>query len=174
MSGDPLDLAVTVKALRRDAFQHYLGGSRRCMGDCALLSVDGIDIVVNSVRVQTFSPDVFTNLGLDPATKRYVVVKSMNHFRAGFDPLAKQTIYVAVPVRSTSIIDAYPTNVCSGRFTRWMPMHGPRGEERSQACIWSCPVDGMSLAAAPHPYPLPASGERESRPSRQPRPLMAI
>ena len=36
-------------------------------------------------------------LGLDPATKRYIVVKSMNHFRAGFAPLARQIIYVAAP-----------------------------------------------------------------------------
>lgn len=97
MSGDPLDLSVTVTALRRDVTQHYLGGSRARMGDCALLTTEGIDIVVNSARVQTFSPDVFTNLGLDPARKRYIVVKSMNHFRAGFAPLAKQIIYVAAP-----------------------------------------------------------------------------
>lgn len=97
MSGDPLDLEVTVKALRRDASQSYLGGSRARLGDCALLSTKGIDIVVNALRVQTFSPDVFTNFGLDPAAKRFVVVKSMNHFRAGFAPLAEQIIYVAAP-----------------------------------------------------------------------------
>ncbi|MEO6624658.1 MAG: MlrC C-terminal domain-containing protein, partial [Burkholderiaceae bacterium] len=97
MSGDPLDVVATVKALRREATQLYLGGSRARMGDCALLAIDGIDVVANAVRVQTFTPDVFTNLGLDPATKRYVVVKSMNHFRAGFDSLAKQTIHVAAP-----------------------------------------------------------------------------
>jgi microcystin degradation protein MlrC len=97
MSGDPLDVTATVAALCRDATQHYLGGSRARMGDCALLSVEGIDVVVNAVRVQTFSPDVFTNLGVDPARKRYVVVKSMNHFRAGFGPLARRIIYVAAP-----------------------------------------------------------------------------
>ena len=97
MSGDPLDIDVTVKALRRDASQRYLGGSRARLGDCALLEAGGIAIVVNQLRVQTFSPDVFTNLGLDPATRRTVVVKSMNHFRAAFAPMAKQILYAASP-----------------------------------------------------------------------------
>lgn len=96
MSGDPLDLDVTVKRLVRQATQEYLGARAR-MGDCAAVSADGIDIVLNCVRAQTFTPSAFTNLGIDPAAKRYVVVKSMNHFRAGFAPIAKSIIYVAAP-----------------------------------------------------------------------------
>ncbi len=53
--------------------------------------------MLNSRRTQTFTPSAFTNLGLDPAAKRYVVVKSMNHFRAGFAPIAKSILYVAAP-----------------------------------------------------------------------------
>jgi len=100
MSGDPLDLDVRVRALRRDGFQSYLGGSKARMGDMAALTLDGardIDVVVNTVRAQTFSPDAFTQLGIDPTAKRYVVVKSMNHFRAGFAPLAGKIIYLAAP-----------------------------------------------------------------------------
>jgi microcystin degradation protein MlrC len=96
MSGDPIDLTVTVKRLVREATQEYLGARAR-MGDCAALSVGGIDIVVNSARAQTFTPSAFTNLGIDPAARRYVVVKSMNHFRAGFAPIARSIIYVAAP-----------------------------------------------------------------------------
>ncbi|MBM3601759.1 MAG: M81 family metallopeptidase [Alphaproteobacteria bacterium] len=100
MSGDPIDLAVRVKSLRRDVHQHYLGGSKARMGDMAALSIedaDEVDVVVNSVRAQTFSPDAFTQLGIEPAAKRYVVVKSMNHFRAGFAPLARHIIYLSAP-----------------------------------------------------------------------------
>ena len=46
---------------------------------------------------QTFSPDAFTNLGVDPAKRRYVVVKSMNHFRAGFDKIASASFYATSP-----------------------------------------------------------------------------
>ena len=35
-----------------------------------------------------FSPDCFTELGIDAASKRFVVVKSTQHFRAHFDAIA--------------------------------------------------------------------------------------
>jgi microcystin degradation protein MlrC len=100
MSGDPLDLDVIVRALRRDAHQHYFAGSKARMGDMAALTIQGIsdfDVVLNTVRAQTFSPDAFTQLGIDPKQKRYVVVKSMNHFRAGFAPIAGRIIYLSAP-----------------------------------------------------------------------------
>lgn len=106
-SGDPLDLNVRVRALRRDVFQHYLGGSKARMGDMAALTIEGtdIDVIVNTVRAQTFSPDAFTQLGIDPTTKRFVVVKSMNHFRTGFAPIARRIIYLA----ASGVIDVvYP------------------------------------------------------------------
>src|SRR5262245_46619497 len=96
MSGDPLDLEATVTRLARHAMQEDLG-ARNDMGDCAAIRVGGIDIVLNSKRTQTFTPSAFAAVGLDPSTRRYVVVKSMNHFRAGFEPVAKAILYVAAP-----------------------------------------------------------------------------
>jgi microcystin degradation protein MlrC len=97
MSGDPLDIVARVVRLERDVYQRYLGDSRARMGDAAALSVEGVDVIVNAVRCQTFGPDAFTNLGVDPAARRYVVVKSMNHFRAGFDPIAGTILYATSP-----------------------------------------------------------------------------
>jgi microcystin degradation protein MlrC len=96
MSGDPLDLDVVVTRLARQAKQDYLGATND-MGDCAAVRAGGIDIVLNTKRTQTFTPSAFANVGIDPATRRYVVVKSMNHFRAGFEPVAKAILYVAAP-----------------------------------------------------------------------------
>jgi microcystin degradation protein MlrC len=97
MSGDPLDIVASVRRLGTDLYQRYLGESRARMGDSAALSVEGIDVIVNAVRCQTFSSDAFTNLGVDPAARRYVVVKSMNHFRAGFDQIAGTSLYATSP-----------------------------------------------------------------------------
>ncbi len=97
MSGDPLDVVAKVQRLETEVHQSYLGGSRARMGDAAALSVEGIDVIVNAVRCQTFSPDAFTNLGVNPAARRYVVIKSMNHFRAGFDEIASTSLYATSP-----------------------------------------------------------------------------
>ncbi len=97
MSGPPLDVVAAVERLGTDVHQSYLGASSARMGDAVALKIEGIDVIVNTVRCQTFSPDAFTNLGVDPAARRYVVVKSMNHFRAGFDKIASTSLYATSP-----------------------------------------------------------------------------
>jgi len=66
-------------------------------GDTVCLHCNGIDIIVNSKRGQVFSPQVFSNLGVDPLKKRILVVKSSQHFYAGFGPIASEIIYMAAP-----------------------------------------------------------------------------
>ncbi len=102
MSGDPLDLAVTVIGVAADAVQRFGGAAHPAtarMGNTVALRVVGteVDIVVTSVRTQTFSPDVFTVVGIDPTVKQLLVVKSMQHFYAAFAPIAAEILYVATP-----------------------------------------------------------------------------
>ena len=94
-SGEALDLPVTVRAIRERHDQAGLGLSRCLMGTSVWLACEGVDVVVNTVRTQVFSPDAFTGLGIDLHGKRLVAVKSSNHFRAGFAPLAAHMIAVA-------------------------------------------------------------------------------
>ena len=111
MSGDPLDLRVTVLKVMPDAMQSFGHGpdkSQSRLGDAVALSVNGIDIVVNSIRTQVFSPEVFTNLGINPVEKRVLVVKSMQHFYAGFAPIAAEVLYVAAPGALTPDFNALP------------------------------------------------------------------
>jgi microcystin degradation protein MlrC len=100
MSGDPVDLDATVTCLAHDAVQDGLGAKVGMGASAAIRTLGangGIDIALISSRTQPFSPTAFTCLGIDPARRRYVVVKSMNHFRAGFEPIAKAILYVAAP-----------------------------------------------------------------------------
>ena len=66
--------------------------------------IGNLDVVLASTRAQTFSPPVFTNLGIDLAAKKIVVVKSSNHFYAAFAPIAAEVLYLdtggPLPVRS--------------------------------------------------------------------------
>jgi len=96
LSGNPVDADVTVTALARQAIQ-YLGDTPALLGDCAAIHFDGIDVVLNTIRTQAYGPDLFTAVGIDPARRHTVVVKSTQHFYAGFAPLAAQVVYVAAP-----------------------------------------------------------------------------
>jgi microcystin degradation protein MlrC len=95
-SGEPLDVTATVTRLAKNPDQEALG-TRAPLGPSAAIRVDGIDVVLNSIRQQTFSTDCFTQLGIDPSRRRIVVVKSTQHFHASFASIAKEIIYVDAP-----------------------------------------------------------------------------
>ncbi len=110
MSGDPLDLSVRVAGVIPDMQQYWLQNDGELAipcGDSVALHCQGIDIIVNSDRGQVLSPTVFSNFGIDPKSKRLLVVKSTQHFYAGFAPIAHEIIYMAgpgaIPPRFTEI-----------------------------------------------------------------------
>ena len=111
MSGDPLDLRVTVLRVSETAAQTF-GGMRDPLG-CAvgLRTEEGLELLINDRRTQAFGPDLFTSGGIDPAAKRYVVVKSNQHFHAGFAPLAVEILYLDGP-------GALPHDVTRLTFTK--------------------------------------------------------
>ncbi|WP_112322186.1 M81 family metallopeptidase [Oceanibium sediminis] len=95
VAGDPVDARVTVLRNQRDAVQSF-GTSVVPLGDCSVIRIGGIDVVLNSNRAQAFSPDLFTNLGIDVGTKQVIVVKSTNHFQGAFSRIAADILYAAV------------------------------------------------------------------------------
>ncbi|WP_199899182.1 MlrC C-terminal domain-containing protein [Sneathiella glossodoripedis] len=96
MSGKPLDLMVTVRACMLNA-QQMFGTLPTPMGEAVWLECEGVDIVVNTVRTQTFHPQAFEQLGINLSERKYICVKSSNHYQAGFNPIAKKVIPIATP-----------------------------------------------------------------------------
>jgi microcystin degradation protein MlrC len=96
MSGDPLDLTVTVRKCASGLTQRF-GDLPAPMGETVWITSGGIDIVLNDIRSQTFHPEAFGKLGIDLSQRRYVCVKSSNHYQAGFNPIASKVIPVATP-----------------------------------------------------------------------------
>jgi microcystin degradation protein MlrC len=95
-SGEPLDVRATVRGLARKATQVGLSGLVG-LGDAAWIEIAGVHVILASARTQCFHPTAFTALGLDPTSLKALVVKSTNHFRAGFDPIATEVLYVDTP-----------------------------------------------------------------------------
>jgi microcystin degradation protein MlrC len=112
-SGDPLDLHVEVKALTPKAWQRW-GGTQAPLGRMAWLRIggpsdaDAIDVVVNDYRIQSFHPDCFAVVGIDPLRPRALVVKSTQHFHAGFAPIAREILYVSAPGSGSMDMAALP------------------------------------------------------------------
>lgn len=96
MSGDPLDLTVTVRRCASGLTQRF-GELPAPLGEIVWVETAGIDIVINDTRTQTFHPEAFTQLGIDLASRHIVCVKSSHHYQAGFGPIAARIIPVATP-----------------------------------------------------------------------------
>jgi microcystin degradation protein MlrC len=125
-AGEPIDADVEVLKAVDEAWQSF-GPSRVTLGRSALIRIAGteIDVILNTNRTQTFEPDVFINLGVDPIEKEVLLIKSTNHFYAGFAPIAAEIIYVSA---STS----YPTDPARTRYLKlsrpiWPRVSDPHG-----------------------------------------------
>jgi len=109
LSGDPIDLEVEVLNVRSDAKQCLFSDEPNDpLGLAVALRAGGIEIVVNSNRQQVFSTECFTTLGIDLAAKALVVVKSSQHFRTRFDPIARSTIYCDAPGTLSADLSHFP------------------------------------------------------------------
>ena len=95
-SGDPVDLPVTVRGMREGMFQ-MMGETKMPMGNGVWLEADGVHLVLSDKRTQAFSPNCFTDLGVDLGAMRVVVVKSSQHFYAGFAPVVAEVLYINGP-----------------------------------------------------------------------------
>ncbi|NDW46560.1 M81 family metallopeptidase [Ruegeria sp. PrR005] len=96
MSGDPVDLTVTVRGIKENMHQ-MMGQTRMPMGNGVWLESNGVHMVLSDKRTQAFHPIGFTDLGLDLSKMKIVVVKSSQHFHAGFAPIASEVIYISGP-----------------------------------------------------------------------------
>ena len=97
MGGGPLTLTGELTHLTNGKFIAYGpmgGGLERDYGPSMVFRVGGIDIIAISNNGQAVDLAQFTSLGIDPTRYTTVCVKSMQHFRAAFEPIAREVILV--------------------------------------------------------------------------------
>ncbi|MEQ8861465.1 MAG: M81 family metallopeptidase [Pseudomonadales bacterium] len=94
----PLEVRGRVKLICDGEFPATVAMSRGLtlqMGTTAVLSTGKVDIVVVSRHVEPFDPGCFRAVGIDPATRRYLMLKSRIHYRVGFRDMARAVVECA-------------------------------------------------------------------------------
>ena len=66
-------------------------------GRSAVLDTGGAEILVCSGRMEAFDLGVYRHAGIEPTAKRYILLKSRQHFRAGFEPIARHVVLLSGP-----------------------------------------------------------------------------
>jgi microcystin degradation protein MlrC len=75
-------------------------GFRMTLGNMALLrsrAAPGVRVVLASRKCQAADQEMFRHLGVEPRKQRIVALKSSVHFRADFEPIAKEVLVVKSP-----------------------------------------------------------------------------
>jgi microcystin degradation protein MlrC len=121
-SGLPLDLRVVVKRIASGVTQRF-GNVAMPIGDAVWVKSEGIDLVLNTRRTQVFHPECMTRLGMDLLRYRLVVVKSTNHFYAGFAPIAAKIVFADAPGALRQRFEELPYTKRSHRF--WPKVDDP-------------------------------------------------
>ena len=120
LSGDPMDLQCTVKALTPSLVQTGLSNTPTPMGDCALVEANGIEILLVTLRNQAMGTDLFTGAGCELAGRKLIVVKSSQHFYASFSKIAATVIYADAPGSVARDLNTLP--YLKVRRPKW-PLH---------------------------------------------------
>ena len=93
--GEPLEITGTVKVLTNGEWTVHgpmYTGVNVFMGPSAVLDTGKMEIVIVSNHHEPWDVGVFTSMGIQPEHKKYIVLKSRIHYRAGFAGLAKATL----------------------------------------------------------------------------------
>jgi microcystin degradation protein MlrC len=109
--GAPLELTGTVTRITDGTYvaqgPRWKGVTHQ-LGPTAVFKVGGMEIVVASNRLQLTEVEAFTHAGIDPCARDVVAVKSMQHFRAAFQPLAREILICDAGALSTKDISKLP------------------------------------------------------------------
>ncbi len=111
LEGEPLEVTGIVRRITDGQFTvtgPMFTGVAMNIGRCAVLDTGRIEILVSEGRYEPFDTGAFTHAGIDPARKQFVLLKSRQHFRAGFEPLARHIVMVSGPGTCTSDYSLFP------------------------------------------------------------------
>lgn len=93
--GGPLAVTGVVRKLSDGAYVGdgpIQGGLAHSFGPTAVIDVEGIEILVVSEAQQMIDLQQLRAFGIEPAARRVLALKSMQHFRAAFEPIAGKVI----------------------------------------------------------------------------------
>ncbi len=96
----PLAGEFTVAALADGRFTctgPMFKGFRMDLGPMAVLQRGNVRVVLAAKKVQAADQEMFRHVGIEPRTQRILALKSSVHFRADFQPMAREVLVVVAP-----------------------------------------------------------------------------
>jgi len=97
VSGEPIEVIGKVKKIT-DGFYHCGRiNLEMTMGKTVVLDVNGIEVILTEEKVDANDIGLIRSVGIEPTERKIVAVKSNVHYRASYEPIAKEIIEVDSP-----------------------------------------------------------------------------
>ena len=96
--GEPLNLTGVIKNITDGDYVitgPQFTGVKASMGRTVVFDTGDAEIVITEKLQEPWDLGVFTSVGIDPSTKKYLLLKSRMYFRPVFLPIAKHSVYCA-------------------------------------------------------------------------------
>jgi microcystin degradation protein MlrC len=100
LQGRPVHVSGSVLRAGNAAYRRtgsYMTGQQVDMGLCAVVATGGIAIVLTTERVMPFDVDHLLAVGVEPGSRKIIVVKSALAWRAAFGAVAAEVVAVDTP-----------------------------------------------------------------------------
>jgi len=108
LKGEPFEVQGRVKLISNGRFRNrgpMARGVQMDMGPTVVFDTGKVEIVVISRHQEPNDSACFASIGIDATEKRYLMLKSRVHWRAGFMPIAK------------AVVDCAGTGVCTSDYS---------------------------------------------------------
>jgi microcystin degradation protein MlrC len=98
LTGKPLTVTGKVRVITDGEYTirgPMYTGVRVGMGRTVVLDTGNVEIVLIERHHEPWDLGCLLSLGIDPAAKKYIMLKSRIHYRAGFQPIARHIVECA-------------------------------------------------------------------------------
>lgn len=103
VTGGPIECTAYVKAITDGRFRirdKMNQGIIANFGDCVLLKIEGVQVIVCSYHTQPYDLEIFRHIGIQPQDMKILMVKSAAHFRASYGQIAAKILDVETPAQA--------------------------------------------------------------------------
>jgi len=107
-SGPPFDAGAEVLFVKRDAWQEHLDNERIAIGDVAVVRVEGIEVLLTSLRTNLYSLSLLELHGISFDDKQVVAIKNLYKHKDLFTGNTRGQLFVATPGTSNPDWKALP------------------------------------------------------------------
>lgn len=115
VTGGPVECRAYVKAIT-DGKYHNSGpmfhGLLMDHGKLAVLQVEGVTVLVGSIRAQAWDLELYRSCGILPERQKIIVPKSAHHYRGSYSEVTDRMFSVETPAAASQLLQNFNLDKC--------------------------------------------------------------